>query len=66
MTDAGMTFADIAPAERKRWADALPDIGRIWAKDLEQKQNLPAAAVLNDYMAALKAAGVEVPRDWSK
>jgi TRAP-type C4-dicarboxylate transport system substrate-binding protein len=66
MTDAGMTFADIAPAERKRWADALPDIGRIWAKDLEQKQNLPAAAVLNDYMVALKAAGVEVPRDWSK
>lgn len=66
MIGAGVTFADLAPAERKRWADALPDIGKIWAADLESKQKLPAGAVLKDYMAALKQAGVEVPRDWSK
>ncbi|MBL8569560.1 MAG: C4-dicarboxylate TRAP transporter substrate-binding protein [Phreatobacter sp.] len=66
MTEAGVTFSDIAPAERKRWADALPDIGRIWAADLESKQRLPARAVLTDYMAALKSAGVDLPRDWGK
>ena len=66
MKTAGVKFADLSPAERKRWADALPDIGRIWANDLESKQKLPASAVLNDYMDGLKRAGVEVPRDWSK
>ncbi len=66
MAEAGMTFNDLAPAERKRWADALPSIGKIWAADLKTKQNLPADAVLVDYMAALKKAGVEVPRDWAK
>ena len=66
MTEAGVVFADLAPAERKRWADALPNIGHLWADDLESKQRLPARAVLTDYMAALKSAGVEVPRDWGK
>jgi TRAP-type C4-dicarboxylate transport system substrate-binding protein len=66
MTQAGVVFSDIAPAERKRWADALPDIGRIWAADLESKHKLPASAVLADYMAALRSAGVDVPRDWAK
>ena len=66
MTDAGVAFVDLAPAERKRWADALPDIGQIWATDLETKQKLPAKAVLNDYVAALKAAGYELPRNWAK
>jgi TRAP-type C4-dicarboxylate transport system substrate-binding protein len=66
MTDAGVTFTDLAPAERKRWADALPDIGKIWAADLETKQKLPAKAVLSDYMAALKAAGYDSPRNWAQ
>lgn len=66
MTEAGVTFSDLAPAERRRWANALPDIGKIWAADLKTKQNLPAEAVLVDYMATLKKAGVEVPRDWAK
>lgn len=66
MTAAGVTFSDISPAERKRWADSLPDVGKIWAADLESKQKLPATAVLRDYLAALKQAGVEVPRDWAK
>ncbi len=66
MKAAGATFSELAPAERKRWAEALPDIGRIWANDLETKQKLPAHAVLKDYMEALRRAGVEVPRDWSR
>jgi TRAP-type C4-dicarboxylate transport system substrate-binding protein len=66
MSDAGVTFADLTPAERKRWADALPDVGNIWAADLESKQKLPAKAVLVDYLAALKKSGVELPRDWAK
>ena len=50
MKAAGATVPALAPAERKRWAGALPDIGRIGANDLETKQKLPAHAVLKDYM----------------
>lgn len=65
MQDAGAKVADLAEAERKRWADALPAIGKIWAADLDAKK-LPATETLRDYMAALAGAGVKVPRDWSK
>lgn len=66
MKDAGAKVQELDAAGRKKWADALPDIGKIWAKDLQDKQRLPAAAVLEDYMALLRKAQVELPRDWSK
>lgn len=62
--EAGAKISEMAPAERKRWADALPPVGMIWAADLQAK-NLPGDQILKSYMAGLKKAGVQVPRDWS-
>ncbi|MBK8008840.1 MAG: C4-dicarboxylate TRAP transporter substrate-binding protein [Rhizobiales bacterium] len=66
MKDSGAKFYDLDAATRKKWAEALPDIGKIWAKDLQDKQKLPANAVLQDYMQLLRKANADLPRDWSK
>lgn len=64
MQGAGLKVAELAPAERLRWANALPNVAQKWAADLEAKGQ-PGKAVLKGYMDGLKAAGIKVPRDWS-
>lgn len=65
LVGVGAKVSELSPAERKRWADALPPVGKVWGADAQSK-GLPADAVLNAYMAALIKAGTAVPRDWSK
>ncbi len=65
MAAAGAKISEIDPAERKRWAMTIPNVAAGWAANLESK-GLPGKAVLKGYMGALKAAGVNVPRDWSE
>ena len=55
----------LSDAEKKRWADALPDVAGIWAKNADA-QGLAGTEVLNAYVTAIKAAGVTLPRDWSQ
>lgn len=55
----------LSDAEKKRWANALPDVAGIWAKNADA-QGLAATEVLTAYIAAIKAAGVTLPRDWSQ
>ena len=55
----------LAPDERARWAAALPDIAGTWAANAEG-MGLPGTEVLNAYVEALKAAGEDLPRDWSQ
>lgn len=54
----------LSAAERTRWAEALPDVAGRWADDADQR-GLPGSEVLDAYIAALKAAGVDLGRDWS-
>lgn len=65
MVAAGAKVSDLGDAERKRWADALPPMGKTWAADAQGK-GLPGSEVLNAYMGALVKSGANVPRDWSK
>lgn len=65
MTAAGAKFSELSDVERKRWADALSPVGKVWAADVQSK-GLPGDAVLNTYMGTLVKAGTKVPRDWSK
>lgn len=65
MAEAGAKVSELPAAERKRWADALPPVGKTWAAELQGK-GLPATEVLNGFMDGLARAGVKVPRDWSK
>jgi len=64
MAERGLVTTAFAPAERRRWAHALPNVPQIWAGLLEAR-GLPARQVLRRYLEDLAAAGVDVPRDWS-
>ena len=52
------------PALRKQWAEAIPNVAQLWAAGLEEK-GVPGNAVLKGFIDKLKAAGADVPRDWS-
>lgn len=54
----------LAPAERARWAAALPDIAGVWAANADS-MGLPGTEMLNGYEAALIADGADLGRDWS-
>lgn len=55
----------LSDAERKKWADAMPNIAKEWAERLE-KEGQPGNKVLAAYMDALREAGVKPIRDWDK
>lgn len=65
MAAAGATISEFPEAERKRWADTLPPIGKEWADEMAAR-NLPGQEVLAAYIAALAEQGVVMPRDWSQ
>lgn len=65
MLAAGATAIELDPAERRRWAEAIPNVAQGWAKDLDRKGQ-PGSAVLEGFMAAQREAGVPILRDWSK
>lgn len=64
MVKAGAKLVAIDPALRKEWAQKIPNIAKLWAAGLEKKGQ-PGNAVLKGFMAKLKAAGADIPRDWS-
>jgi TRAP-type transport system periplasmic protein len=65
MAADGAKVSELSESERKRWADALSPVAKIWAADMQSK-GLPADQVLNGYMSNLIKGGANVPRDWSK
>lgn len=65
MAASGAKIREVSPAERKKWANAIPNPALPWAKDLDAK-GLPGTQVLKAYIAEMKANGVDLPRDWSK
>lgn len=61
---AGGEVVDMDPAERKSWADAIPDIAAEWAKGLDEKGE-PGTEMLKAYLGKLEAAGFVPVRDWA-
>ncbi len=61
---AGAKVSELSPAERKRWADTIPNVAQTWADDLQSK-GAPGHEVLKAYMDGLKKSGAVLPRDWS-
>lgn len=64
MQAAGAKVYALPPAERKRWADTLPPIGKVWGAEMQAK-GLPATEVLQGYMRLQREAGVDIVRDWA-
>ena len=62
--DAGGTIIEMDAAQRKAWADAMPNIAVEWAKGLDEKGE-PGSDMLKAYLAKLKAAGFTPVRDWA-
>lgn len=63
LQDGGGEVSDLAADERAAWAAALPNVPQEWAADAESS-GLPGDDVLSAYMEALRAAEVDLPRDW--
>jgi len=65
MQDAGATVIYLSDAERKRWAQKLPNVPMNWAKSMEDK-GLPGKAVLKGYLDGLRERGTVLVRDWDQ
>lgn len=61
----GVTIHALPAEERRKWALALPNIAKAWAKRLDDK-NLPGTKTLNTYMELSRKAGIKFARDWDK
>ncbi|SES30992.1 TRAP-type C4-dicarboxylate transport system, substrate-binding protein [Tranquillimonas rosea] len=61
----GGQVTEITDEEREAWAETLPDIAGEWAGRLEE-QGIPAEAILDDYMQAMRDAGAPAVRDWDE
>ncbi|WFE91785.1 C4-dicarboxylate TRAP transporter substrate-binding protein [Roseibium porphyridii] len=62
--ESGGTVVDLDPAERKNWAEAMPNIAVEWAAELDSKGE-PGSDMLKAYMTKLQEAGYSPVRDWS-
>lgn len=58
--DPKVTVSELSASERKRWAEALPDLAGDWARNLPHGQEL-----LDAYMAAVAEAGETPLRNWA-
>jgi TRAP-type C4-dicarboxylate transport system substrate-binding protein len=65
MEEAGAKVIYLSDAERKRWAEKLPNVPMNWAESMEEK-GMPGKAVLKGYLDGLRQRGTVLVRDWDK
>jgi|SaaInl4_100m_RNA_FD_contig_21_2447711_length_1253_multi_10_in_0_out_0_1 TRAP-type transport system periplasmic protein len=65
MKKKGVKFGSISHKERLRWANAMPNISREWAKRQDAK-GLAGSKLLTAYLSELKRVKAKGLRDWSK
>ncbi len=61
----GAKISVLSDAERKKWADSVPDIAGQWVKRIEAK-GLPAKKLMHAYMDAVRKRGGAPVRAWDK
>jgi TRAP-type transport system periplasmic protein len=62
---SGGTPSEFAREEQTKWANAMPNIAKEWAANME-KQGLPGNKALATYMEEIRKAGAKPVRDWDK
>lgn len=62
---SGAKLHKVSAAQRKAFADAMPNIAKKWAKSIDAK-GLPGTKVLNTYMELSRKAGITHARAWDK
>jgi C4-dicarboxylate-binding protein DctP len=75
MADAGKAYANykkkggiiiqVSDADRAKWANSMPNIGKSWAAGLDKK-GLPGTKLLKAYMTKMRAAKQPILRQWDK
>ena len=56
---------EFPPEERKKWADAMPNIAKEWAASMD-KQGLPGTQALSALMNEARKDGIKPVRDWDR
>lgn len=64
--EAGGKITKLSEADKKKWADMMPNIAQNLAKEVEEKDGYPASKILAAYMDALRAGGEHPARAWDK
>ncbi len=59
------TLYEFPDAERKKWANAMPNIAKEWAAAME-KQGIPGNQALAALMDEARKAGIKPVRDWDR
>ena len=59
------TLYEFPEAERKKWANAMPNIAKEWAAAME-KQGIPGNQALAALMDEARKAGIKPVRDWDR
>jgi TRAP-type C4-dicarboxylate transport system substrate-binding protein len=65
MKQGGAKVTVLSDAERKRWAEKLPNVPMEWAAAMGEK-GVPGKAMLQGYLDGLRSRGVKLVRDWDK
>ena len=65
MKKEGARISTLPDDERKRWADALPNLAKTWV-DAAEKRGQPGKQIMSEYLSAMRAAGAKPARDWDK
>ena len=67
MRKKGLKVHVLPPDERKRWAAAMPNVGKEWADSME-KRGLPGKKVVQEFMKYIRENGGEkdILRHWDK
>ncbi len=65
MKKEGAKVSTLPEDERRRWAQALPNLARTWAEAAE-KRGQPGKQIMKEYMSAMRAAGAKPARDWDE
>jgi TRAP-type C4-dicarboxylate transport system substrate-binding protein len=65
MKKQGATISTMADAERRKWAEAMPNIAKEWV-DANEKKGIPAKAVMKTFMDTARASGAKPLRNWDE
>jgi TRAP-type C4-dicarboxylate transport system substrate-binding protein len=65
MIKKGLKISSLSPAERRRWAQQMPNVAQEWA-DAVEKDGRPGKQVLKAYMDEIRALNIEVARHWDR
>jgi TRAP-type C4-dicarboxylate transport system substrate-binding protein len=65
MVAAGAKSSKMSEVNRKKWADSIAPLGKLWVENLE-KRGIQAKPILAEFMNTVRAHGGKPLRDWDK